>query len=205
MNPQAIIAQVAESQLGIHETSPNQGPGIGKYWLATTYSNGEEDRQPWCSAFGSWCVREADRRSDLLAFPNPPRFPAVAQWLPWSRENGCQIFTFSDLNYVPQAGDLLPLLPHLSHFAIIVKDGWQMGFKAATVEGNSNNDGSRDGKEVVRHLRARSQYPDASVIRVPAVAQIDVPRLATVKLAQMRNALDIELNKRAVEAAALIS
>ncbi|PAW76810.1 MAG: hypothetical protein B9S32_13815 [Verrucomicrobia bacterium Tous-C9LFEB] len=173
MTPQSLIAAVAEKELGVHETSPNQGPGIAKYWLATTYPNGMIDRQPWCSAFVSWCVQEADQLSPLLSLPIPPRFPAVAQWRAWALANGCELFTFSDPSYIPMAGDILVLSPKVSHITIIVRDGWQStpdGRAAATVEGNSNDDGSRDGREVVRHLRHPSRFPAATALRLPARA-----------------------------------
>src|SRR4051812_45847740 len=119
-NPRQIIADVAREFLGTRETSTNRGPHFEEFWNATTYPEGQADRQPWCSAFASFCVDEADRRSPLLNLRKPPHFPAVAQWLPWANDpaNACQVFTPTHVGMgkaVPMAGDVVVFLPHLSH------------------------------------------------------------------------------------------
>ena len=50
---QMLIAVAKEqANLGIRETSNNQGPGIQKYWPATSYGiAGYHNREPWCAAF----------------------------------------------------------------------------------------------------------------------------------------------------------
>lgn len=163
--PQAIIAVVAAEQIGTHETSENQGPGLEKYWAATSYPEGMQDRQPWCSAFASWCVQEADRRSDLLDFPHPPRFPAVSQWPEWARENGCIIFKPRDGLNFPQAGDIVSYIPHFSHIGIVESFD---GRNITTIEGNTNDDGGRDGVAVLR--KVRSVDLAGCFIRLPAKA-----------------------------------
>ena len=77
-NPRQIIADVAREYLGTRESSANRGPHLADFWAETSYPDGAADRQPWCSAFVTFCVREADRRSPALKLRIPPTFPAVA-------------------------------------------------------------------------------------------------------------------------------
>lgn len=172
-NPRKIIADVAREYIGTHETSENRGPHLAEFWAATNYPSGSDDRQPWCSAFATFCVKEGDRRSDALALRHPPFFPAVAQWREWARDpqNGCLVFTPEDVKagkYQPMAGDVLHFLPHLSHVGIVAEDGVPGGF-VHTIEGNTNNAGSREGDCVAAKSRALSFCGE--FIRVPAVAR----------------------------------
>ena len=172
MNPQRIIAEVAREFIGVHETSTNRGPHFEEFWAATTYPTGAVDRQPWCSAFASFCVHEADRRSPEIHLRVPPKFPAVAQWLPWAKDdaNGCLVFTPEHVGlgkFKPQAGDIVVFLPHLSHVGIVGED-YQGNGLVATIEGNTNAAGSREGDGVF--AKARSLNFCGSFIRIPVVA-----------------------------------
>jgi hypothetical protein len=68
------LISVARGEVGVSETSENQGAGIQKYWSACDYSSGYNDRAPWCAAFTTWCIRqsglfsEADRPKSASAF-----------------------------------------------------------------------------------------------------------------------------------------
>lgn len=176
MNPRATIAQVAREYIGTVETSANRGPHLAEFWAATSYPSGSADRQPWCSAFASFCVKEADRRSPDLNLRKPPFFPAVAQWLPWANdpENGCVVFTAADViagktHYKPEAGDVVVFLPKLSHVGIVAEDYNGSG-QVYTIEGNTNAAGSREGDGCWGKLRALSFC--GSFIRVPAAASV---------------------------------
>jgi hypothetical protein len=173
-NPRAIIAQVAREYLGTRETSANRGPHLEEFWKATSYEDGATDRQPWCSAFATFCVREADRRSPELRLRIPPTFPAVAQWLPWAKrhETGCLIFTPLEVSlgkYRPLAGDIVVFLPKLSHVGLVAEDyvGNPKSGQVATIEGNTNSAGSAEGDGVFAKIRALSFC--GSFIRVPAI------------------------------------
>lgn len=146
-NPRHTIAAVAREQLGVHETSDNQGPGIEKYWPATSYPEGYAERQPWCAAFACWCVQEAAKREPLLALPYPPRSAGVQGWLVWAQDPraGVVVFKPHDGLYYPHKGDVVVFLPHFSHIGIV--DDFD-GRRVQTIEGNTNLDGSREGVEV---------------------------------------------------------
>jgi hypothetical protein len=172
-NPRAIIAQVAREYLGTKETSTNRGPHLAEFWAKTSYPSGATDRQPWCSAFATFCAVEGDRRSPELALRVPPTFPAVAQWLPWARDpkNGCLIFTSADVaqgKQAPMAGDIVIFLPRLSHIGIVAQDYHGTG-PVATIEGNTNAAGSREGDGV--WVKSRALNFCGSFIRIPAVGK----------------------------------
>ena len=45
------LVSVGKNELGVVETSKNQGAGIEKYWTATSYGpSGYKNREPWCAA-----------------------------------------------------------------------------------------------------------------------------------------------------------
>lgn len=170
-NPRRIIAIVAHEFLGLRETSRNRGPHFDEFWAETSYPDGAKDRQPWCSAFVTYCVAEADRRSPELHLLTPPKFAAVADWLPWARlpGNGCQIFRPGS-GVLPQAGDLVEYLTgpaKLSHIGIVSDDYDHSGY-IDTIEGNTNAAGSREGDGVLPKRRAISFA--GSFIRLPAIA-----------------------------------
>lgn len=171
MNPREIIARVAGEYLGTRESSRNRGPEIAKFWDATNYREGDEDRAPWCSAFVSWVVQEADRRSPALRLRTPPRFAAVADWRPWAikPENGCQVFSSADVSRAhmrPLAGDIVTFLPHLSHIGVVAEDYDWRGI-VRTTEGNTNAAGSREGDGV--YAKERMLAFCGTFIRLPCV------------------------------------
>ena len=54
MDAKHPIVAIAAAQLGVHETSANQGPGLEKCWTATSYGpDGYKNREPWCADRGS--------------------------------------------------------------------------------------------------------------------------------------------------------
>ena len=53
------LLEIARGEIGVVETSTNQGPGISKYWSATDYTSGYSDRASWCAAFTTWCIQQA--------------------------------------------------------------------------------------------------------------------------------------------------
>jgi len=174
--PQQTIADVALTEVGVHETSNNQGPGIEKYWPATSYPEGYADRAPWCAAFGCWVLREAMHKNPLLALTedNRPKSAGVADWLIWAKDptSPARLIYFPDGpsgDNMPMPGDIMPLLPETSHLTIV------RSYEAAnnlvhTIEGNTNDDGSRNGVECMERVRRfDSRF---GFIRIAATASI---------------------------------
>lgn len=75
------LIAVARSQIGVKETSKNQGPGIEKYWSATAYGpSGYSDRRPWCAAYASWVVLE----SGILPKEECPNTASAFEFRNWA-------------------------------------------------------------------------------------------------------------------------
>ena len=143
------LVRIAEGELKVKETSKNQGPGIEKYWPATSYPSGYKEHQPWCAAFVAWCVREAGRREGWLVKDTArPRSAAVREWVPAALKLGWEVFGPRDGLRFPRAGDVVVFT--FSHIGIVTDfDGtW-----VKTIEGNTNAAGNREGKFVMRHQR----------------------------------------------------
>lgn len=157
MNPQAIIADIAETQIGVREVRNNFAPAIEKYWRATSYGDGMENREPWCSAFVSWCVMEARKRDERLRVGKRPDFAAVNQWGPWARDNGGYVLKPE----MGKRGDIVVF--KFSHIGVIT-----LGLSGGcylTCEGNTDVAGSREGGGV--YEKRRSVGVIAAVIRLP--------------------------------------
>lgn len=151
-NPREILVTVARRFVGIRETSRNRFPGDMKVWGSTNYPNGWEQREPWCAALVCHVVQLADMESLLLDFPRRPRSASVAEWRKWAREakSGVKILKPGDALL---AGDIVSFLPHFSHIGIVAKSGKT---SIVTIEGNTNDAGSREGDGCYEKTRALS-------------------------------------------------
>ena len=98
----------------------------------------------WCAAFVYWLCRTAGVPADLL--PQRRSAAAVINWERWARAN--QIITTS-----PRRGDLMFWLNAngTGHIGIVTSF---TGGIAKTIEGNTNEAGSREGDGVYRKERA---------------------------------------------------
>lgn len=157
------IVAIAESQLGVKETSKNYGPKIAKFWEATTYPEGMKNREPWCAAFVSWCVREAGRAEGWLnkAETNRPRSAAVRDWIPAANKLGWKVFGPGDPISFPAPGDIVVFT--FGHIGIVTD---REAYSVRTIEGNTNEHGEREGKFVMRRDRSIRELCRA-FIRLP--------------------------------------
>lgn len=157
---QTHLLQVAGGQVGVAETSRNTGPGIAKFWLATSYPNGMAERQPWCAAFLAWCLREAMVRRWGREGDAPfkrCKSARCADWLAWARrEPG--VLVVRD----PRPGDLV--IYTFSHCGIV--SGAAAGSDFEAIEGNTDDAGGAEGVEVAVRRRQRRQAD--AFIRLPA-------------------------------------
>lgn len=132
------VVQAYTSQLGVREaTGHNDGADVEKYLSTTGLGKGFA----WCAAFVNWAHQQCGYSG--------PR--AAAAWSPaW--------FPTSKLVTHPQQGDVFGIYfaskKRIAHVGFI--DRWE-GNKAYTVEGNTNEAGSREGDGVYRKIRLQSQ------------------------------------------------
>jgi hypothetical protein len=154
------LVSIALAQLGTQEDKAhtNRGAEILKYQQATDLGG---QGWPWCSAFVCWCVWQLlQRHADQLGQFVRPRTAAAFGLIEWGREHGCKVFG-ADIDD-PQPGDLVV---YTFHHCGIVRDVDLQHRTFHAIEGNSNDDGSRDGYEVVNHLRNFSSV--GKFIRLP--------------------------------------
>jgi hypothetical protein len=150
-----ILAKVAESQIGVRETKTNGGRRIEEYQRATWLPVGP---WPWCAAFVCWCVKEFVG-GEKVTFPLPTTPGA------WDFEKWCLSVDNSVKLHKPhrnkiERGDIVVF--SFSHIGIATSDIDADGM-VATVEGNTNSAGSREGDGVYRKNRHSSKI--RSVIR----------------------------------------
>lgn len=146
---------MARESVGLREQGKNFNPGFQKFWDATGYKEGMDNREPYCSAFASYCVQEADRREAKLFFPVPPTFAACRQWKIWAQRYA--LIRMRD----PFPGDVVCFLDyktnsavngHFSHVGIVDFFDEQREV-VHTIEANTNAAGSREGDGVYEKQR----------------------------------------------------
>ena len=156
---QIHLVQVAGGQVGVREASRNRGAGIAKYWDATSYPEGHDERQPWCAAFVAWCLREAIIRrwgAESAAPFKRCRSARCYDWIAWaSHEPGVRIVS------TPQPGDIV--VYNFSHIGIV--SGTNGGTDFEALEGNTDDEGGREGVEVA--VRRRQRKLAKAFIRLP--------------------------------------
>ena len=151
MTIQQQIVRIAEAQVGVREVGgDNRGPMVVQYQKATWL---KPSAWPWCAAFTCWVLREALQ----ITLPNGVTKPdtwrcrdaSAYGWEKWGREK--------KLILLPEtaralAGDFVTY--DFSHIGIVVKDQAKGGEGfLSTVEGNTDDKGSREGGGVYRKQR----------------------------------------------------
>ena len=131
------ILEIAQSQVGVQEQpkGSNKGEQVEQYLAAVGLPGGYS----WCMAFVQWCFKQAG-----IKFP----FVSAGVLSVWAH-------TIANHTYNPQTGDVFIMeFGHgLGHTGIVESvDGDYIN----TIEGNTNDDGSREGYEVARRKRKKS-------------------------------------------------
>jgi len=142
------MVNLARSEIGVSEIDgSNCGPRVDEYKAATWLD--PDKGWPWCAAFLCWLIREAIDGEDV-AFKRPQTAGA------WDFENWArkQVNNGVDLrkptNEDIKAGDIV--IYTFSHIGLAVKDIDSSGY-VATIEGNTNGAGSREGGSVLEKKR----------------------------------------------------
>lgn len=137
------VISIARSQIGFSEEpkGSNRGKHVEKYLASIGLPGG----YPWCMAFVYWCVQQACKE---IAIANPLKKTGgvLDQW----RSVDVKIKSSS-----PTPGDVFIMIfaSGTGHTGFVEKvDGdW-----VYTIEGNTNDEGSREGYEVARRKRPLS-------------------------------------------------
>ena len=140
----ALLAAAGEHAKNVEERprGSNAGPRVEEYLRSTGLGKGF----PWCAAFVTWCYRHVDGLPSGFAGS-----AAVRVWASWAertnrdRKDPARGRLFYQLD--PKTG-----LGHIGFVAGLLPGGF---FR--TIEGNTNEGGSREGYKVARRVRHRSK------------------------------------------------
>ncbi len=145
-NTRDRVIKTYQGEIGIREeTGQNDGQRVEEYLHAV----GQKKGAPWCAAFVSWVFVQADVTAIRSAW-SPSWFPAANV-----------VYTRGSAgNLTPLPADVFGIyfqnLKRIAHVGFI--DNWQSNTSfLITVEGNTNDAGSREGDGVYRKRRLKSQ------------------------------------------------
>jgi len=134
------LPEIYLSQIGVREaTGKNDGPEVEMYLKHV----GKWKGLPWCSAFVAWCLSEAEIKHTVNA------------WSPTSENRRYFIYTQKSFVDEPLPGDVFTIwyskLKRIGHTGFYHKN--QNENIIVTVEGNTNEAGSREGDGVYKKYR----------------------------------------------------
>lgn len=153
----AVALEVALTQVGVSEQpkNSNTGPEVNMYLKAVGLKPGFA----WCMAFVYWCVNEAAAK---LAVGNP-LVKTAGVLKQWNETNLRKLSPVADLKAIKPGDVFIMEFKHgngHTGFVVNVK-----GSNVYTIEGNTNDDGSREGYEVA--LRVRNIKDFKGFIQLP--------------------------------------
>lgn len=166
MNPvlPELVAKIAESKIGLKESPPgsNKGPEIQEFFDADSYDpNGSapgDSGYAWCAAFVCRIVQLAMAQGTKAWTFKRPTTPGAWALEAWSLAQDASTKTIKPCNRDIKRGDILVL--KISHVCIATGPPDANG-NVPTVDGNSNEAGSREGTVVIRKNRHYTAYRSA--------------------------------------------
>jgi len=152
------LIAIADKDVGQTETSRNHGPAIPKFWTATSYPEGYENREPYCAAavcywVCEWlkipAVQQAFGKTDEQLEQWRCKSASAFGWRDWAKEHGVRILSDSP-SEILHTGDIVVF--GFSHVGIVYDD---KGDRIYTIEANTGATGGRDGDGIFRKDRPR--------------------------------------------------
>ena len=152
------MVNLAYQEIGVHEVNgSNCGVRVDQYKAATWLDANKG--WPWCAAFICWLVMEATK-NEKTHFKRP-RTAGAGDFENWANKQGTSVNLKKPHNDDIKAGDIVVFT--FSHIGLAVsgvnKDGM-----VETIEGNTNDEGSREGGSVLK--KERSALKIRSRIRI---------------------------------------
>jgi hypothetical protein len=144
-----LIAKIASGEIGTREVGNNAGKDIVEYQEATWLQPGA---WPWCAAFVCWVLREVSNQTTVPW--RRPRTAGAWDFEKWATDRsgaGVELIKPRSRGKIKK-GDILVYT--FSHIGIAVAD--EKNSSVATVEGNTNKAGSREGDGVYKKTRKTS-------------------------------------------------
>lgn len=144
------VEQVYTSQLGVREaTGNNDGKEVEMYLRNAGLGKG----YAWCAAFVKWCFNQCGIT------------PPINAYSPTCHNRNNVVMMYGKYSKEPKGGDVFTIynlrLKRISHTGFFDKKINETFFQ--TVEGNTNEGGSREGDGV--YLRKRSIHSTYSITR----------------------------------------
>lgn len=138
----ARVLEVAASEVGVREEGgANRGRRVEEYLASVGLGPGN----PWCAAFLVWCFREAAMEAGVHS-PVPITGKVATLWRHAILQRRGHPFPGAVFVHLLDPDD-----PRSKgHCGLVTEVG---GSHVATIEGNSNTTGSREGDSVVRNMR----------------------------------------------------
>ena len=135
------LIQTFRNQIGVRQTNGNTGPEIDMY-LASV---GLDPGYPWCGAFASWGYQEHDLS-----------VPETGAWTPsWFISS--KVIPKEETDLADVGGIYFSNLGRIAHIVVFDEVWSDAGNLILTIEGNTNDTGSREGDGVYRKRRSKNQ------------------------------------------------
>lgn len=171
--PQEPLADIARQYIGAIEAQGNRmgtDPRMREIFEAdyVRMSRSTTDGYAWCSSFVSLCTQKLIAQSAFYPNVRPPREASVTRFRTlWAPTQKCLVFSHNDSAYSPHKGDIVVF--NFSHIGIVDVPGTG---QVRTIEGNTNEAGSREGTTVRQKDRPFSVV--RCFIRLPVPITYDV-------------------------------
>lgn len=137
------VARTYSSQIGVREkTNNNDGKSVEMYLASAGLSKG----QPWCAAFVTWTFKTAGVKAVISGYS--------PDWFPKNK-----VILKNQKGITPNKADVFGIWfankGRVAHVGFI--DSWGDDSYCITVEGNTNEAGSREGDGCYRKRRLKKQ------------------------------------------------
>ena len=139
------VLHVARSQVGLEEIP--RGSNSGKHCMKWLASCNIDYPAYWCAAFGTWCMVEAGLPREAL--PHGEMASSTLEWIRWAERKKLVVAD-------PHRGCAgVVNTGRGGHYTLICEVKPK---SIRTIEGNTNDDGSRDGYGVFERERTVGYY-----------------------------------------------
>ncbi|WP_139420978.1 CHAP domain-containing protein [Chryseobacterium mulctrae] len=145
MSLNSLSLKIAQSQNGVQEVpkNSNAGPAVESYLKSVGLGKG----YAWCMAFVYWSVKEASKQLNT----ETPLIKTAGVLRQWN-----EITPKMKVTKSPKSGDIFIMdygkgQGHTGFVVEVRADG-----SLKTIEGNTNDEGSREGYEVAYRIRKQS-------------------------------------------------
>lgn len=163
------LIEIARRDAGLVEVTKNQAPWIAKYWPATSYPTGHDNREPYCAAAGCYWLREWLRLPEVRAALNLTEAEAekwrcksssvfkdpASNWRKWARQRKLRILPPTCILH---AGDVV--IYSYSHLEIVTDDDGTTNGPFSAIGANTDAAGSRDGEGCFEKPRSRAKVKE---------------------------------------------